>query len=277
MGFVDLFDALYAAERIRTGFLDGSLSAMRFFTEDVLPLVLALRNGDKFATAAIVRKRSPLLTPATLKAADEEQPQRLKHAREAVSKLGKLWEGSEPTLADVVRVVSQTGLFEVPDVLLIAAEDNEDIAPSDQPGIESTDNEGRDEVISAWAEALRAQFKQIELYAAYVSGEAPFDTHQGVKGREFPRVMVIIDDQEARGFMFSYDRLFGAVSPSASRRSGSPTSETSEERTRRLFYVTCSRAMASLAIVAYSANPGGARDHVIQEGWFAPEEVEVIS
>ena len=40
--------------------------------------------------------------------------------------------------------------------------------------------------------------------------DAPFDTHQGVKGLEFPRVFVVIDDEAARGFMFSYEKLFGA-------------------------------------------------------------------
>ena len=38
--------------------------------------------------------------------------------------------------------------------------------------------------------------------ATYFSGKARFDTHQGVKGREFDRVMVIMDDSEAKGFTF---------------------------------------------------------------------------
>lgn len=37
----------------------------------------------------------------------------------------------------------------------------------------------------------------------------PIDTHQGVKGLEFPRVMVIMDDHEALGFPFKFDMLFG--------------------------------------------------------------------
>jgi DNA helicase-2/ATP-dependent DNA helicase PcrA len=35
------------------------------------------------------------------------------------------------------------------------------------------------------------------------------DTHQGVKGREFLRVMAVISDDEARGFLFSYGKLTG--------------------------------------------------------------------
>ncbi|MGO7874261.1 ATP-dependent helicase, partial [Rhizobium leguminosarum] len=52
---------------------------------------------------------------------------------------------------------------------------------------------------------------QVSLYQNYVEGIPPFDTHPGVKGLEFPRVMVVIDDHEARGFMFSYNQLLGTT------------------------------------------------------------------
>ena len=52
-------------------------------------------------------------------------------------------------------------------------------------------------------------FDVLEKYSAYVTDNTSFITHQGVKGREFPRVMVIMDDSEARGFLFSYEKLFG--------------------------------------------------------------------
>jgi DNA helicase-2/ATP-dependent DNA helicase PcrA len=64
----------------------------------------------------------------------------------------------------------------------------------------------------AIGEFLLAPFSQVEKFASYVSGKALFDTHQGVKGLEFERVMVIMDDEEARGFMFKYENLFGAKS-----------------------------------------------------------------
>jgi len=49
------------------------------------------------------------------------------------------------------------------------------------------------------------------------------------------------------------------------------------DRTRRLFYVTCSRAENSLAIVAYSTHPEKVSDHVIREGWFENGEIELIT
>ena len=121
-------------------------------------------------------------------------------------------------------------------------------------------------------------FSQIEPYTAYVKGLAPFDTHQGVKGLEFPRVLVVMDDDEARGFLFSYGKLFGVKDKTKSdlenERDGK---DTGIDRTRRLFYVTCSRAEKSLAIVAYSSDPDKVRDHVVHEGWFENGEVEILA
>ena len=135
-----------------------------------------------------------------------------------------------------------------------------------------------EQVINAWDQFLQTPFSQIEAYISYISGDAPFDTHQGVKGLEFPRVMVILDDNEARGFLFSYDKLFGSKDKSeADLKNEKEGRDTSIERTRRLFYVTCSRAEESLAIVAYSVNPEKVRDHVISEGWFDKNEVELLT
>jgi DNA helicase II / ATP-dependent DNA helicase PcrA len=135
------------------------------------------------------------------------------------------------------------------------------------------DANGEDE-LEAWRNFLETPFNQIEAYSQYVQGRAQYDTHQGIKGLEFARVCVIMDDSKARGFMFSYERLFGAKADSATQ---SPGQESSIDRTRRLFYVTCSRAENSLALVAYTSKLEGVRNHVIEEGWFTPEEIIVMA
>ena len=52
--------------------------------------------------------------------------------------------------------------------------------------------------------------------------------------------------------------------------------DTSLSRTRRLLYVTCSRAEESLAIVVYSSQPEIAKDRVIKAGWLTAEEIVVL-
>jgi len=106
------------------------------------------------------------------------------------------------------------------------------------------------------AERPDAPFSQVEPCTEYLSGRAHFDTHQGVKGLEFDRVMVIMDDAEARGFMFRYEDLFGG------KASGSKT----VDGTKRLFYVTCSRTKESLALIAYTKESDRVKNFVSKEG-----------
>jgi DNA helicase II / ATP-dependent DNA helicase PcrA len=89
--------------------------------------------------------------------------------------------------------------------------------------------------------------------------------------------MVIISDEEARSFLFSYEKLFGAKEKSATDlKNESEGTETTIDRTRRLFYVTCSRAKNSLAIVAYSDHPESVSEQVIKDGWFDKNEIEFV-
>ena len=86
--------------------------------------------------------------------------------------------------------------------------------------------------------------------------------------------MVILDDDEARGRWFSYEKLFGAKDPtSTDLKNEQEGKETSIDRTRRLFYVTCSRAEGSLAIVAYTQEPQKEKDYVLEQGWFDKDEI----
>jgi DNA helicase II / ATP-dependent DNA helicase PcrA len=86
--------------------------------------------------------------------------------------------------------------------------------------------------------------------------------------------MVLMDDEEARGFLFGYDKLLGARAPSAADiKNAQEGKETSIDRTRRLFYVTCSRARSSLALVAYSPGPTTIQAHVVANEWFSADEV----
>lgn len=281
MGFLEMFEPLYQEDRLKTGLLDGTLPGLRLFSQLVLPTVKAKQNSDDFSVMAILRKNSPLLTKAALKAEGEDQRSQIKRAREAISKLLALWkDDSDPRFLDVLHCVAKTGLFEIPESLRpIALRYKAEQEVAEKNGeISSLEDDYPDSVLDAWDKFLLTPFAQIEHYAAYVNGQAQFETHQGVKGLEFPRVMVIIDDNEARGSWFSYDKLFGVKGKTETdKKNEIEGNDTSIERTRRLFYVTCSRTEESLAIILYSSNPDKVRDHVLSEGWFKNNEVEIVS
>jgi DNA helicase-2/ATP-dependent DNA helicase PcrA len=248
-----------------------------------LPLVAALRLGDRFAVAAVVRRTSPLLERKTIEAAGEKQIEVLRKVKVACDGLLALVnEGEKPTGRSVLRYVAETNLFMIPEVLVPFAKADAIVAESDLGAAGDTgDQEEEVDVkseLGGWRLALEAPFNQIERYDRYVRGVSQFDTHQGVKGLEFPRVMVVVSDDEAQGFMFAYDKLFATKAKSkADLDNEAAGKETTIDRTRRLFYVTCSRAEQSLAVVYYTADPTLARDAMIRQGWFEPGEIELIA
>ncbi|MDP2847696.1 MAG: UvrD-helicase domain-containing protein [Humidesulfovibrio sp.] len=270
MGFLKMFESLASVEEYRTGLLGGSFAPTRLFTHSILPLVTAQQKGDKFATAKLVRENSPLLRKDVLKSHDNPIAQ-LRVTQAAVDSVMALWVSGQPTCAAITASIVETNLFEVPDNLkaaLAAMQATQPKTPDDE------DADPVSEKIAALVAFLNCSFSEIAPYAAYVGHEAPFDTHQGVKGLEFERVMVLMDDGEARGFRFGYDKLLGAKSlTAADLKNAKEGKDTSVDPTRRLFYVTCSRARSSLALVAFSADPSSAQAHVIANGWFTADEV----
>jgi DNA helicase-2/ATP-dependent DNA helicase PcrA len=288
-GFVDFFEPLWAIDNLRTNLLQGAGAGLGFFTRDVLPLVKALRSNDRFRATAIIKASSPLLDRAALQEAGSNQVAQLGKAKAACDGLlALITEQPGITAQAVLEFVAQTGLFVIPETLApFVSGDTKALAVEDSAGrgdhMESAEEgEAEDEDaspdLSAWSKALEAPLSQIERYDLYVRGQSQFGTHQGVKGLEFPRVLVVINDDEARGFLFAYDKFFGIKEKSrADLENEAAGRETGSDRTRRLFYVTCSRAEKSLAIVYYSPDPALAHDAILHYGWFDRNEVELIN
>lgn len=282
MDFHAMYEPLYRDETLRIGLLDGSLSGLKLFIDRVLPLIEARKSNDAFSVASIVRKHSPLVSKATLEAVGDKQLVQIQKAREAVESLWSLWaDNKSPRFIDILRNIAETGLFEIPESLQPIAARNDDeqkVAETEIAQKIAADNKDDESVLDNWDQFLLTPFKQAKSYADYVEGNASFDTHQGVKGLEFPRVMVILDDSAARGFLFSYDKLFGVKEKTkADLDNEKAGNDTGIDRTRRLFYVTCSRAEKSLAIVAYSENPEGLKQSAIAQNWFSENEIEIIT
>tara|TARA_R110000824_G_scaffold347087_1_gene533885 strand:+ start:3351 stop:5306 length:1956 start_codon:yes stop_codon:yes gene_type:complete len=293
LGFENIFTELSRIESWRTALLDGSLPSLRFFTQSVLPLVALQRQGDRFYVARILRQNSPLITEAALREASDPALL-LKQAKTGVEALAQIWEKGEPTCGEVLLCIAKHNLLVIPDILLpvlkvLKAENDAAEKSEDENFLEKEladviksfqeDDETDDPInpeTAALLSAMTAPFSEIDVYQKYVSGLAPFDTHQGVKGLEFDRVMVIIDDSEARGFMFGYDKLFGAKAASKTDiKNISEGRETGVDRTRRLLYVTCSRAERSLALVMYTENPDAVKNHVLENNWFQEDEIHI--
>ncbi len=276
MGFMEMYEPLYQIDQFKNGLRDGTLPILRMFSDMALPVLVAKRSGQDFAAMAVIRKSCPLLQRDALQAAGSDQKVNICEAKKAVEALIGLCDGKSPTFAEVLNCVATSNLFPIPEALYPYV--TVDAPPTETDTMADGMMDENDESIPGkMNEFLSAPFWQIEKYAAYVQADAVFGTHQGVKGLEFPRVLLVMDDAAAGGFLFSYEKLFGATPKSktdiANAASGK---ETTLDRTRRLFYVTCSRSKESLAILAYSSEPKKVIKHAVAEGWFKDDEVEEI-
>lgn len=268
LGFEGVFTPLYAVEHLRTGLLDGTLPILKLFFNGVMP-ILAAANESEFALMEAVRLISPLLDSDRMKATPD-QLALLQQAGMGCQALCGLFADNNPSLADVVSALVDTGLLEIPERLLTALAHG--VTDEDPP--DAVDREALE--VHAYRVLLGRPYSEMAAFAGYAEGLSPFDTHQGVKGLEFPRVMVILNDEEAGGFLFSYDKLLGVKAPSDNDIKNQQTGKDDAlSRTRRLLYVTCSRAEESLAIVVYTSQPETAMQRAIEAGWFTAEEVEI--
>lgn len=276
MGFFGLFQPLYKVDRLKTSLIDGSLSTLNLFKNTILPLVEAHNTNDKFSVMRIIKTNSTLFDKKIIENS-KDQLKHLSNINDNVTKLLTLWDGeNDPSLKDILHVIYETKLFPLPSLFKVISSRTKD-EQSTFENLDTEDEEPNDEAIEAWDLALEAKFSEVSKYNEYLNEGSQFATHQGVKGLEFPRVVVIIDDEEAKGFMFSYDKLFGTKDPSATDiKNEAEGNETGIDRTRRLFYVACSRAEESLAIIAYSDNPNLVKTNAMTYGWFADNEIEII-
>ena len=290
LSFSELFEPLSKPDKLKDGFRDGTLPAMRLFTHRILPLVTAQRNGDAFAAMAVLREGSPLVDKRDIRTGRAGQATGLDAARAGVAALMALFEDErDPSCVEVLAVVAEHRLFPIPDQLRPCLPDDTskvqhmaDILAELGPFLDELDQAASEAtpptdttITEAWTLALGAPFSQVARYLAYVEDRSPYGTHQGVKGLEFPRVMVIADDAHTRfKGLASYETLF-EVKPlgSTAQKKADNGEETTIERTRRLLYVTCTRAEESLALVLYSEAPDTIRRFLIFNQWMAEDEV----
>lgn len=267
MGFEKLFTPLYAVEHLQTGLLDGTLPVLRVFSEGVLPILTA--KDDHFLLLEAVRSRSPLLSKDVMQSTGD-QSVHMQRVEDATHALLALFEENDPTLNEVATVLLETQLLDVPETLVGAMVLG---APGEVPDPEDTNAMTN----YAYQLFLERPFSELVAFASYAVGLSPYGTHQGVKGLEFPRVMVVINDEEAGGFLFSYDKLLGVKEPTKTDRDNERDGKDNAlARTRRLLYVTCSRAEKSLAIVVYTPQPALAKKNVVTAGWLHESEVEIL-
>ena len=260
LGFAHFYDLFAKIPKYNMSFLQGEMPEMSLFSKNLFPLLMKIKQNDEVGILNILKKSSPLLEAAN----DKDYVNILKDIKQIVDDIKNL-DIKSLKVECVVELIKSNNLFKLP-VILIEAFNREDEICEEDP-LE----------VQAWTKAMKLPLSQLMAYDDYVNERTSYATHQGVKGLEFPRVMVLIDDNEAKGFLFSYDKLF-EVSPLSATdiKNHGEGKENSIDRTARLFYVTCTRAKESLAILMYTSNPEKAKETAIKNNWFTDNEIDIL-
>lgn len=260
LDFKDFYELFAHLPKYQMSFLQGEMAEMSFFANMVFPLMNMLKEDDGIGVLNLLKKKSPLLEAVP----DRDYPEMLGKIRKVLDEL-RSSNLDEMKVSEIIEFVQRNMLFAIPDHLTLALNSKE----------EEVDKDDKESL--AWVRALQLPLRQFKAYDDYVHERTPYATHQGVKGLEFPRVLVLIDEEASKGNMFSYEKLFNVIPLSQTDiKNKEMGKENSIDRTSRLFYVTCTRAKESLAILMYTSNTERAKQTAIHNGWFGKNEIDVL-
>lgn len=264
LGFPNLYAALNdkAPQSLSEGLGDGSAWPLRPFVQHILAMVTAARLNEHFTVMSIVRAESPRLEP--LRLAGQVISEELAALQRSVDRLVALMApGSQATVGDVVRHVRHTELLRLDDRFAphLLAEPVDD---------------GRSGFANVQA-FLACGVAELWSYQRYIDEESPFATHHGVKGAQFERVLVVIDDEEAAYNLYSYGKYLGFLPLSDRDQAHIDASEESVlDRTCRLFYVCCSRAAKDLAVIVFAQDVEAARAAIVGRNLFPEASIRGV-
>lgn len=267
LGFGELYAAMNdrAPNSFSDGFLDASAWPLRPFEAFVLPMIEAIEAGREFDAMNLLRKHCPSLEKESL--TGQSVSELLARLRGATHSLAELMaEGSGATNREVLVLLRDQQLVTLDPRLLGYLDET---PPTQVEEINDGEGEEDSREITAMEAFLACPAEQFRGFRNYIQQQSPFSTQQGIKGAEFERVLVVLDDDEGTHVQFSYDKYFEVRE--LSRRDLENIlegKETAVERTRRLFYVCCTRALKDLVVIYFSTEPEVAERQVIASGIF---------
>ncbi|MBP5892154.1 UvrD-helicase domain-containing protein [Streptomyces scabiei] len=242
------FEQLYAAfhdsgsKSLKATFDEGNAWPLRPFEDVILP-ICAADTIDSPSVIAVLREHSAVL--------DMETPgpdirTRMMLAREAVGRLRKSVETAGlGSVGTVLRTAVKTGL--------VAADPR--LSAYLEPEGEHADIVLSPETVEVLDAFTACDIGELPAYFKYIGQHSPYSTQHGTKGAEFPKVIVVLDDEEGDWGLYSYEKLFGIKDLSDADKKNLATGKDSVlERTRRLLYVCVSRAVDSLAVVLFAGD-----------------------
>ncbi|SEA76844.1 UvrD-helicase domain-containing protein [Alkalimonas amylolytica] len=284
LGFGELYSALNskAPSAFKDGFLDGTAWPLSPFMKFLVPIAIANHSGHQLEVMRLLRTYSPQLEDAAVAAAKISD--RLKSLGKLVASItAGVFGESNTTIGDLLRLVYNTELLLLDPRLTSYLDPSAVIEVQETPVQDENDEDEQEEDESekefmAMQAFLSCPANQLLAYQNYIMERSPFWTQQGIKGAEFERVLVVLDDAESTHSQFSYEKYLRLKEPSdrdiENLKAGL---ETTIDRTRRLFYVSCTRALKDLAVILFTENPSRAEPVLRQLNLFESDSIHTLS
>lgn len=264
LGFADLnrlFTGDYASSRAQDAFEEGSHFLLKPFLSTICPLITAHAQGDERKIINLLRRDSPAFA---IDGANSEKSLKLmiETSKALIDQLQILW-GAE-TIGAILRFCIEKQIIQ-PSERLGEHLDRAPRAETFDEDVHSLDK-------GDWlADSLfKMTPEMVSRYADYLSNNTAYSTQHGVKGEEYPKVLVVYDDIEAAWNQYSFSKTLTPLT------AGEP-SDRQRSVTQKLAYVSFSRAKEDLRVVLFTADPEGARTELIDRKLLTPEQIRTVN
>ncbi|MFF4485121.1 UvrD-helicase domain-containing protein [Streptomyces sp. NPDC001544] len=245
MGFEHLYAAFHdsGSKSLKEAFDEGNAWPLRPFDEVILP-VCAADSVDSPVVISTLRQSGGVFNDEV---PDQDVRKKLALARDAVAQLREtVAKGGPGSIGKALKLALTANLISPDPRLSVYLE------PEGQHAeiVLSTETK---ETLDAF---MACNVGELSDYFRYIRQQSPYSTQHGTKGAEFSKVIVVLDDDEGKYGLYSYEKLFGIKELSdTDKRNLTAGKESVLERTRRLLYVCVSRAVDSLALVVFVSDP----------------------
>lgn len=256
-----LFTGPYASATAQDDYESGEHFLLKPILTAVWPLVAAHLKGEQRLVVDLLRTIGPAFDVLG-KNRDRPLKEMVELSGKVVAELEDKWTNGK--MRDVYEYCRDKELIRVSDRLLehLARDPRGEEYDEDAHGSEKGD----------WLcdEFFAMGTEELETYYEFIQENTAYSTQHGVKGEQYADVLVVYDDIEAGWHNYSFSKL---LTPNTS---GDPT-EGQLQRSKKLAYVSFSRAEENLRILLYTDNPVSAKAELSQQGLFAASDISIIS
>ena len=264
MGFAALnrlFTGEFASTRAQDAFERGEHFLLQPLTSTIWPLVEGHRANDGRRIIDILRQQCPAFAVDGINASKSLRSM-VDTSIDIVTELAARWEVA--TIGDILHFAAERQIFRVTDRLKanLSRDPRAEVYDAEQHGLDKGD----------WlADTLFGMTTgEVAAYRSFIGKNTAFSTQHGVKGEEYPKVLVVYDDVEAGWHNYNFGKL---LTPGLS---GVGT-DRQEARGRKLAYVSFSRALEDLRVLLFTTNPEAARAELIAKGLLTAQQIELVA